>query len=49
MSTDDMDAVAAWIDQVVEAERAGDADAVERVAAEVHEFCRRFPAPGLTT
>jgi len=44
----DMDRVAAWIEQVVEAEKAGDEAAVEKVAAEVHEFARGFPMPGLT-
>jgi glycine hydroxymethyltransferase len=47
MSTQDMDAVAGWIDRVVEAERAGDAAAVDVVAGEVHDFCSRFPTPGL--
>jgi glycine hydroxymethyltransferase len=47
MTTEDMDRVAGWIDAVVEAERSGDADAVDKVGAEVHEFCRRFPMPGL--
>jgi glycine hydroxymethyltransferase len=44
----DMDRVAAWIEQVVEAETAGDEAAVEKVAAEVHEFARGFPMPGHT-
>jgi glycine hydroxymethyltransferase len=44
----DMDRVAAWIEQVVEAEKAGDEAAVEKVAAEVHEFARGFPMPGLS-
>jgi len=47
MSTQDMDTVAAWIDQVVEAERSGDTATVERIAKEVHELCRSFPTPGL--
>jgi glycine hydroxymethyltransferase len=47
MTTQDMDAIAGWIDAVVEAERTGDAAAVEKIGAEVHEFCRRFPTPGL--
>jgi glycine hydroxymethyltransferase len=45
----DMDRVAAWIEQVVEAEKAGDEAAVEKVAAEVHEFARGFPMPGHTS
>jgi glycine hydroxymethyltransferase len=48
MGPDDMDRVAAWIEQVVEAEKAGDEAAVEKIAAEVHEFARSFPMPGLT-
>jgi glycine hydroxymethyltransferase len=44
----DMDRVAGWIEQVVEAEKAGDEAAVEKVAAEVHDFARGFPMPGLT-
>jgi glycine hydroxymethyltransferase len=47
MSPQDMDAVAGWIDQVVEAERKGDAAAVDTVGAQVREFCHRFPTPGL--
>jgi glycine hydroxymethyltransferase len=45
----DMDRVAAWIEQVVESEKAGDEAAVEKVAAEVHEFARGFPMPGHTS
>jgi glycine hydroxymethyltransferase len=45
----DMDRVAAWIEQVVEAEKAGDEAAVEKVAAEVHEFARGFPMPGYSS
>jgi glycine hydroxymethyltransferase len=47
MGPDDMDRVAAWIEQVIEAEKAGDEAAVEKVAAEVHDFARGFPMPGL--
>jgi glycine hydroxymethyltransferase len=47
MGAADMDRVAAWIDQVVDAEKAGDEAGVEKVAAEVHEFARGFPMPGL--
>jgi glycine hydroxymethyltransferase len=42
-----MEAVAGWIDQVVEAERQGDEAAVEKIGAEVRELCARFPMPGL--
>jgi glycine hydroxymethyltransferase len=47
MSTADMDRVAGWIDAVVTAESAGDESTVEKVAAEVHEFTRGFPVPGM--
>ena len=47
MTTGDMDTIAGWIDAVVEAERTGDEAAVEKIGAEVHEFCRRYPTPGL--
>jgi glycine hydroxymethyltransferase len=47
MGIDDMDRVAAWIEQVVDAEKAGDEAAVEKVATEVHEFAHGFPMPGL--
>ncbi|HYJ76990.1 MAG TPA: serine hydroxymethyltransferase [Actinomycetes bacterium] len=47
MTTDDMDSIAGWIDAVVEAERAGDAAAVEKIGAQVREFCGRYPTPGL--
>jgi glycine hydroxymethyltransferase len=47
MGTDDMDAVAGWIDRVVEAERQGEESEVEKVGAEVRDFCGRFPMPGL--
>ena len=41
----EMPRIAAWIDEVI---RAADDPAVqERVAGEVAEFCRAFPAPGL--
>jgi glycine hydroxymethyltransferase len=43
-----MDRVAGWIDQVIDAEKAGDDAGVEKVAAEVHEFARSFPMPGLS-
>ena len=47
MTVQDMDAVAAWIDRVVEAERTGDEAAVETVGGEVRDFCSRYPTPGL--
>jgi glycine hydroxymethyltransferase len=47
MSTADMDRVAGWIEQVIEAEKSNDEAGVEKVAADVHEFARAFPMPGL--
>ncbi|MDQ1605417.1 MAG: glycine hydroxymethyltransferase [Actinomycetota bacterium] len=49
MTTADMDRIAGWIDAVVSAETAGDESAVEKIAAEVHEFARSYPMPGLLT
>jgi len=49
MTPQDMDRVAGWIDAVVGAETAGDEPAIERIAAEVHEFARGYPMPGLLT
>lgn len=37
--------IAAWIDQVIA--NVDDEAAIERVGAEVREFCRGFPAPGI--
>jgi hypothetical protein len=37
------------MDAVVSAETAGDESAVEKIAAEVHEFARSYPMPGLLT
>ena len=48
MTTADMSRIAGWIDQAVDAERAGDEAAIEKLAAEVHEFARAFPMPGLS-
>jgi len=39
-----MTRVAAWIDEVVS--NVDDEAAIDRVGAEVREYCRRFPAPG---
>ena len=47
MGTADMDRIAGWIDAVVAAEAAGDEAAVEKVGAEVREFTRGFPTPGM--
>ncbi|HVM18763.1 MAG TPA: serine hydroxymethyltransferase [Egibacteraceae bacterium] len=47
MKEAEMAQVAAWIDAVVDAVRAGDEDAVEKIRGEVVEMTRGFPAPGL--
>ena len=47
MTTTDMDRVAGWIDSVVTAQAAGDEAAIEKISAEVVEFTRAFPVPGL--
>ncbi len=47
MTTDDMDRVAGWIDRVVDAESSGDEAGVEAVGAEVRDFARAYPMPGL--
>ena len=47
MTTTEMAQVAAWIDAVVEAERAGDETVTAKVNAEVREMCGRYPTPGL--
>jgi glycine hydroxymethyltransferase len=44
MGEGDMTRVAAWIDEVVS--NVDDEAAIDRVGAEVREYCRRFPAPG---
>jgi glycine hydroxymethyltransferase len=47
MTPADMDRIAGWIDAVVAAESAGDEAAVEKVGAEVRDFTRGFPTPGM--
>jgi glycine hydroxymethyltransferase len=45
MKEDDMRQIAIWMEQVVESVK--DEDALDRIGAEVRDFCRRFPAPGM--
>jgi glycine hydroxymethyltransferase len=45
MGKDEMLRLAAWMDQVVS--NAADDKLIEKVAAEVSEMCRGFPAPGI--
>ena len=47
MGEPEMEYVAAWIDQALQCEKAGDAPGLSRIAAEVRELLMRFPAPGL--
>jgi glycine hydroxymethyltransferase len=47
MTPADMDRVADWIERVFAAESAGDESAVEKVGAEVRDFARSYPMPGL--
>ena len=42
----DMDRIAAWIDRVVSAAKAGKDSEFDAVAAEIREFCKSFPIPG---
>jgi glycine hydroxymethyltransferase len=45
MGPAEMKKIAAWIDQVVAAP--GDEALGQRVAAEITELCKGFPAPGI--
>jgi glycine hydroxymethyltransferase len=45
MKEDDMRRIAGWMEQVVESVK--DEEALDRIGAEVREFCRQFPAPGM--
>ena len=45
MKEDDMRHVARWMEQVAESVK--DDEALDRIGAEVREFCRQFPAPGM--
>jgi len=45
MKEDDMRQVARWMDEVIE--HVNDEEAIDRVGAEVRDFCRNFPAPGM--
>lgn len=48
MKESHMGSIADWIDQVVQAVQHGDESCLERIAAEVKEFTRAFPVPGLS-
>jgi glycine hydroxymethyltransferase len=45
MKTPEMARIAAWFGAVADA--VGDPDALDRIAAQVREFCAAFPAPGI--
>jgi glycine hydroxymethyltransferase len=47
MGPSEMKQIAAWIDRGVQAARAADEGALEKIAGEVREVTGRFPAPGL--
>ena len=46
MEEKDMDRIAAWIDRAIAA--AQDPPALSAISAEVADFCKAFPAPGIT-
>jgi glycine hydroxymethyltransferase len=48
MGPAEMDAIAGWFDEVVEAAKKGDEQTIERVRKEVVDLTAQFPAPGLT-
>jgi glycine hydroxymethyltransferase len=47
MGPAEMDAIAGWFDEVVEAAKKGDEQTIERVRKEVVDLTAQFPAPGL--
>ncbi|HRI52119.1 MAG TPA: serine hydroxymethyltransferase [Pseudomonadota bacterium] len=47
MGESEMELVAAWLDRAIVADKAGDEQALPKIAAEVRELLMRFPAPGL--
>ncbi|GAA0632185.1 serine hydroxymethyltransferase [Sporichthya brevicatena] len=47
MGPAEMDAIAGWFDEVVEAAKKGDEQTIERVRKEVLDLTAQFPAPGL--
>jgi glycine hydroxymethyltransferase len=48
MGESEMETIARWIDEGVDAARLGDESTLERIADEVHELARGFPIPGAT-
>ena len=47
MKEPEMELIAGWIDAGVEAAKAGDDEALARLAGEVRELALQFPIPGL--
>jgi glycine hydroxymethyltransferase len=45
MTEKDMEPIAAWIDKVLSV--ADDAQKLHKIRAEIAEFCKAFPAPGI--
>ena len=45
MKEDAMRRIGQWMDEVIE--HVNDEDALDRIAAEVRDFCRQYPAPGM--
>ena len=46
MKEDEMRQIGRWIDDVIA--NVNDDEALDRIAAEVRDFCRQYPAPGMT-
>lgn len=46
MTAEHMPRIAAWMDEAIEAGKKDDEAALDRIAAEVREFCSAFPIPG---
>jgi glycine hydroxymethyltransferase len=45
MQEKDMEPIAEWIDRVLKV--ADDSAALRKIRAEIAEFCKAFPAPGI--
>jgi len=46
LTEEHMGQVAAWMDEVIQAARKGEDEALDRVASEIRELMRAFPMPG---
>jgi glycine hydroxymethyltransferase len=47
MGEADMRQIAAWMDEAVTAAVGGDEATLDRIAGEVTDLCKGFPAPGI--